>query len=83
MPVKVQVPKKKSGLVHILMHPFGKAILAAIVFTVSIGLIVFTYYYSKYSRLIETKLASPFGNTSTLYAAPRSSWWAMTPPRSN
>jgi penicillin-binding protein 1B len=71
VPVKVQVPKKKSGLVRILMHPFGKAILGTIVLTLSLGLIVFTYYYAKYSRLIETKLASPFGNTSTLYAAPR------------
>ncbi len=65
------MPKKKSGLVRILMHPFGKAILGTIVLTLSLGLIVFTYYYAKYSRLIETKLASPFGNTSTLYAAPR------------
>ena len=33
---------------------------------------VFTFYYVKYSRLIETKLAAgPFANTSMLFAAPR------------
>ncbi len=33
---------------------------------------MFTYYYVKYSRLIEAKLAAgPFANTSMLFAAPR------------
>ena len=36
------------------------------------ALAVFTYYYVKYSRLIEAKLAAgPFANTSMLFAAPR------------
>jgi len=54
------------------MHPAGKTILAAVVLGFSLGLMVFTYYYAKYSRLIEDKLSSgPFANTSMLYAAPR------------
>lgn len=54
------------------MHPVGKTILAAFVLTFSLGLIFFTYYYAKYSRLIEAKLtAGPFANTSMLFAAPR------------
>lgn len=55
------------------MHPVGKTILAVLVLGISLGLIVFTYYYAKYSRLIEAKLAAgPFANTSMLFAAPRS-----------
>ena len=68
--MKVQVPKNKSGLVRFLMHPAGKTILAVLVIAVSLGLIFFTYYYAKYSRLIEDKLsAGPFANTSMLFAA--------------
>ncbi len=72
MPVKVKAPKKNSGLVRFFLHPAGKAILAIFVLGFSLGLILFTYYYAKYSRLIEAKLnAGPFAKTSMLYAAPR------------
>jgi len=38
----------------------------------ALGVGVFTYYYVKYGRLIEEKLAQgPFASTSLLYAAPR------------
>ena len=73
--VKVQAPKKakpKPKKTHFLMRPFGKILLLTITLIVSIGICVFTYYYVKYSRLIEAKLkAGPFGNTTMLYAAPR------------
>src|SRR5580658_7697004 len=69
--VKVKAPKK-ARKVHFLMRPVGKILLLTITLSVTIGLGVFTYYYVKYSRLIETKLASgPFSNTSMLFAAPR------------
>ncbi|HLJ50144.1 MAG TPA: PBP1A family penicillin-binding protein [Bryobacteraceae bacterium] len=72
MPVKVQVPKRNSGLVRLLVHPAGKIILAIVVMGISLGLIVFTYYYAKYSNMIAGKLtAGPFANTSMLYAAPQ------------
>ena len=54
------------------MHPAGKTILAVVVLGLSLGIIFFTYYYAKYSRLIEDKLTGgPFANTSMLFAAPR------------
>ena len=69
--MKVQVPKK-ARRVHFLMRPVGKILLLTVTIGVTIGLCVFTYYYVKYSRLIEAKLAAgPFANTSMLFAAPR------------
>jgi penicillin-binding protein 1B len=54
-------------------HPIGKTIVALFVLTATIVLSVSAYYYVKYSKLIESKLAAgPFANTSMLYAAPRS-----------
>ncbi len=54
------------------LHPVGKILLVLLVLAVTTGFGVFTYYYVKYSRLIETKLAAgPFSNTSMLFAAPR------------
>ncbi|HYL78478.1 MAG TPA: transglycosylase domain-containing protein, partial [Bryobacteraceae bacterium] len=71
MAVKVQVPEKAS-VVRFFLHPVGKTLLLVVALTTTIGLGVFTYYYVKYSRLIETKLtAGPFSNTSMLFAAPR------------
>ncbi len=71
MAVKVQVPKKASA-VRFFLHPAGKALLAFVALGLTIGLAVFTYYYVKYSRLIEAKLtAGPYANTSMLFAAPR------------
>lgn len=70
MAVKVQVPKKASA-VHFALHPIGKILLVLIVLSVTAAAGVFTYYYAKYSRLIEAKLAAgPFANTSMLFAAP-------------
>jgi penicillin-binding protein 1B len=69
--VKVQVPKKASA-VRFVLHPAGKILLILLVLGFTTGLGVFTYYYVKYSRLIESKLAAgPFANTSMLFAAPR------------
>ena len=71
MAVKVQVPKKASA-VRFFLHPAGKTLLAVVALVLTTAVIVFTYYYSKYSRLIETKLAAgPYANTSMLFAAPR------------
>ncbi len=54
------------------LHPIGKILLVLLVLGFTTGFGVFTYYYVKYSRLIETKLAAgPFANTSMLFAAPR------------
>jgi penicillin-binding protein 1B len=69
--VKVQVPKKAKA-VRFALHPIGKVLLVLLVIGFTIGLAAFTFYYVKYSRLIEAKLAAgPFANTSMLFAAPR------------
>jgi penicillin-binding protein 1B len=69
--VKVQVPKKAKA-VRFVLHPIGKILLVLLVLAFTTGFGVFTYYYVKYSRLIETKLtAGPFANTSMLFASPR------------
>jgi penicillin-binding protein 1B len=69
--VKVQVPKKAAA-VRFVLHPVGKILLVLFVLAFTTGFGVFTYYYVKYSRLIESKLtAGPFANTSMLFAAPR------------
>ncbi len=71
MAVKVQVPKKPSAA-RFALGPVGKIFLVLLVLAFTTGLAVFTYYYVKYSRLIEAKLAAgPFANTSMLFAAPR------------
>ena len=72
MPVKVQVPRR-AGIVRFFLHPVGKTIVALVVAAITLGLVFFTYFYVKYSKLIEAKLAAgPFANTSMLFAAPRS-----------
>ncbi len=72
MPVTVQLPKR-GHLAWFISHPAGKAILGVVVGTITLALLLFTYYYVKYSRLIEDKLAAgPFANTSMLFAEPKS-----------
>ena len=70
--VKVQVPRK-GLLVRMFTHPVGKTLIAVFVLAANSILSVSAYYYLKYSKLIESKLAAgPFANTSMLFAAPRS-----------
>jgi len=69
--VKVQAPKKASRA-QFSLHPVGKVLLVLLVLGFTTGLAVFTFYYVKYSRLIEAKLAAgPIAKTSLLFAAPR------------
>ena len=69
--VRVRVPRK-AYLVRFFLHPLGKALVVS--FTLAFVLLagVLTYYYAKYSSLIDQKLrAGPFANTSKIFAAPR------------
>jgi penicillin-binding protein 1B len=69
--VRIQVPRK-AKLVRAILSPWGRALLIAFVVINSVGLLAFTWYYAKYSRLIESKLsAGPFINTSRVFAAPQ------------
>ena len=63
---------KKTLFARFLLNPWGKAFLITLALSVTLGMGLFTFYYVKYSRLIEEKLkAGPFAKPSLLYAAPR------------
>src|SRR5262249_13604864 len=64
-------PKKpKSRAKPFLLSPLGKILLVSLILFVTVGTVGFTYYYVKYSRLIDQKLkAGPFADTSKIYAA--------------
>jgi penicillin-binding protein 1B len=71
VPIRLQIPAR-AFLVRILMHPVGRAVLAAMTLLFVAFILGFGYLYSKYSREIEEKLAAgPFRNASRIYAAPR------------
>ncbi|MEK7751347.1 MAG: PBP1A family penicillin-binding protein [Acidobacteriota bacterium] len=57
---------------RILMHPVGKFILVSSVAVFTLGFLVFTFYYFRFSRMIDEKLAGgPFPTTSMLFSAPK------------
>ncbi len=71
MAVRIQVPKK-ALLVRFVLNPWGRAFLIVFLAINTSLLLVFTYYYIQYARMIEQKLAAgPFANTSMLFAAPQ------------
>src|SRR5215472_14770598 len=71
-PMKVRVPKN-AGLAQFVLKPVGRILVIAFALCTILGLGVFTYFYSTYSRLIDQKLrAGPFANTAKLFAAPES-----------
>ena len=54
-----------------MLSPWGRSILIAFLLINTIGLLTFTYYYAKYNRVIEQKLAAgPYANTSMVFGAP-------------
>jgi len=55
--------------VRFLLSPFGKVLLVLLALGITFGTIGFTYYYVKYSRLIDEKLRTPFTDTSKIYAS--------------
>jgi penicillin-binding protein 1B len=70
--MKVRVPKN-AGLAQFFLKPAGRILVIGTALLVVLGLGVFTYNYSKYSRLIDAKLrAGPFAVTAKLFAAPQS-----------
>ena len=70
--MKVRVPRT-AGLAQFVMKPAGRVLVAGFAILILLGLGTFTYFYSRYSRLIDEKLrVGPFANTAKLYAAPES-----------
>jgi penicillin-binding protein 1B len=69
--LRLQIPRK-ALLVRFFLHRWGKAFLLAFILTVTAGVSIFTYYYTRWAHITEEKLrAGPFANTSLLYGAPR------------
>ncbi|MBV9505800.1 MAG: PBP1A family penicillin-binding protein [Acidobacteriia bacterium] len=70
--LRVRVPKN-AGLAQFFFKPAGRLLLLAFALFTFLGLATFTYFYVRYSRLIDEKLrAGPFTNTAKLFAAPES-----------
>lgn len=70
MAVKLQI--RKSLFARFLLSRWGKIFVVTSVLLLTLAVGTFTYYYVKYGRMIEDKLAAgPFASTSLLYAAPR------------
>ncbi|MSO21490.1 MAG: PBP1A family penicillin-binding protein [Acidobacteria bacterium] len=54
-----------------LVRPFGRVMVATLLLAVVGGAGIFTFYYVRYSRLIDERLSRPvFPNVSQIYAAP-------------
>jgi penicillin-binding protein 1B len=70
--MKVRVPQG-AGLARFLLGPVGRFLVIGVALFICLVLCTFTYYYAKYSRLIDEKLrAGPFANTAKIFAAPES-----------
>ena len=65
------VIKKKSRLVRVAFRPLGLVCVSLLLLAVVAAASVFTFYYVRFSRLIDDRLAGPvFPNVSQVYAAP-------------
>ncbi len=68
--MKVRVPKN-AGLAQFFLNRAGLVLILGFSLLVLGGLGTFTYFYARYSRLIDQKLrAGPFTKTAKLFAAP-------------
>jgi len=68
--VRVRVAQNAT-LARFLLGPVGRILMASVALFVILGIGVFTFFYVKYSRLIDEKLkAGPFAATAKIYAAP-------------
>lgn len=71
MALKLHVPRK-ALLTRFLVHPAGKVALSLTTLLLVGGLLVFTYQYARFARLIDAKLrAGPIQSTAMIFAAPQ------------
>ena len=69
--MKVRVPQG-ANLARFLLSPFGKILMVLTAVVMLGGFGIFTYYYVKFSRLVDEKLRNgPFTNTAKIFASPR------------
>ena len=69
--MKVRIPRR-AGVARFFLRPPGRFLLIGFTLCVILGLGAFTFFYARYSRLIDQKLsAGPFANTAKIFAAPQ------------
>jgi penicillin-binding protein 1B len=69
--LKLHIPAG-ARLSRLLLHPVGKALMLIVLLVGTAILAGFTYYYVKFARLIDAKLASgPYQRAAMIFAAPR------------
>ena len=72
MAIKIKIPRVK-GFRGSLRNPFFRAGLAAFLIISLLLFGVFSYYYIKYQKIVDTRMSKPiFANTAKIYAQPRS-----------
>src|ERR1041385_5066642 len=70
--LRLRVPSQAAAA-RFFLGPVGRALVIGSALFVIVGLGTFTYFYSKYARIIDQKLRTgPFANTAKIYAAPES-----------
>jgi penicillin-binding protein 1B len=70
--MRLRIPRG-SGLTRVVLGPAGRVLLIGFGVLVLLTLGIFTFFYAKYSRLIDEKLRTGvFANTAKIYGAPRS-----------
>jgi penicillin-binding protein 1B len=64
--------RRRARLARFLLGPYGRVLLALFVLFTVASLGVFTFYYAKYSKIVNAKLkAGPFANTAKIFASPK------------
>ena len=62
-----------SGLIRFFLGPWGRILIMGSALLVILVLGIFTFFYARYSRVIDEKLsAGPFANNAMIFAAPES-----------
>ena len=70
--MKVRVPAK-SGLARFVLGRFGRFLVVGMALGAILAIGAFTFFYARYSRLIDEKLrVGPFANSAKIFAAPES-----------
>ena len=72
MAIKIKIPRVK-GFRGLIKSPFLRAAVAAFLIIALVLFGVFSYYYIKYQKIVDTRMSKPiFSNTAKIYARPRS-----------
>ena len=69
MPVKLKLAPQKTGFFSGVL----RFVIVVVLFVVLVGAAIFAYYYSRYQRIVDDRLAAGplFASVAQIYAAPR------------